>query len=63
MKKTEVGFIILIGSWLNFFFFLDECYSAHLSIDVHCSKSAKFYGFDSTVVSLFCYIGGAKITL
>ena len=36
---------------------------ANLSLDVHCSKSVKFYGFDSTAVSLFCYIGGAKIAL
>ena len=44
-------------------FFLDECYSAHLNIDVHCSKSAKYFGFSSTAVSLFCNIGGVKIAL
>ena len=44
-------------------FFLDECYSAHLYIDVHCSTSAKYFGFGSTAVSLFCNIGGAKIAL
>ena len=28
---------------------------------MHCSKSVKFYGFGSTVASLFCYIGGAGL--
>ena len=63
MKKNRVSFIILIGVGLNFFFFLDVCYSAHLSIDVHCSKSAKNFSFASTAASIFWYIGGAKIKL
>ena len=63
MKKNKVSCIILISVEINFFFFLDVCYSAHLSIDVYCSKSAKIYKFDSTAASLFWYIGGVKIAL
>ena len=65
MKKNKVSFIILIGVGLNLFIylFLDVCYNAHLSIDVHCNKSAKIYRFASTTASLFWYNGGAKISL
>ena len=64
MKKKKKTSIILIGGWIkNYFFVLDVCYSAHLSIDVHCSKSAKIYNFTSTAARLFWYIGGAKIAL
>ena len=64
MKKKKVSCIILIGVGIKKnFFFLDECYSAHLLIDVHCSKSAKKFCFTSTAASLFWYIGGAKIAL
>ena len=64
MKKNRISFIIVRGVGLkNYIFFLDVCYSAHLSIDVHRSKSAKNFSFASTAVSIFWYIGGAKIAL
>ena len=61
-EKNKVSCIILIRGCINFFFFfLDVYYSAH--IDVHCSKSAKYYNFTSTATWLFWNIGGAKIAL
>ena len=32
----------------NSFFFLHECYSAHLKIDMHYSSGAKSFRFSST---------------
>ena len=52
-KRIIYVCIILIREWNKFFFFLDECYSAHLSIDVHCSKSAKKFYFTSITARYF----------
>ena len=45
------------------FYFLALSYSAHLSIDVHCSNEAKKNSYISTAVWLFLCFSGAKITI
>ena len=37
----------------NYFLFLDVSYSAHLSIDVHCSNSAKKFSYCSAAAKEF----------
>ena len=51
-ERGKESAIILIGVGLkNYICFLDVCYSAHLKIDVHCSKSAKNFNFASTAAN------------
>ena len=39
------------GNLIKYFFFLASCYSAHLFIDVHCSKKLKKFRYISTVAA------------
>ena len=41
-----------LNQWQDFFFFALS-YSAHLSIDVHCSKSAKTYNYSCITGACF----------
>ena len=54
-ERERTIFIIFIGPRVNFLFFfcLALNYSAHLSIDVHCSNEAKKNKYSSTATCFF----------
>ena len=47
----------------NLFFILALSYSAHLSIDVHCSRKLKNFKYSSIAVASFLCFGVAKIAI
>ena len=54
-ERERTIFIILIGLGVKncFFVYLVFSYSAHLSIDVHCSNEAKKNKYSSTTTCFF----------
>ena len=56
-RKNKIKYSNLV--WTEnkiIFFFLPLSYSAHLSLDVHCSWEAKFFCYSSTAVALLLWL-------
>ena len=62
-KEKQINNILIGSENKKLFYFLALSYSAHLSIDVHCSNEAKKNSYISTAIWLFLCFSGAKITI